>query len=102
MLRMLKAHDETVKDMVFAPINQHNDTSVLASGARAHTRESLHTRVRISRCALRSRVSGSHHPPPTAGGYSSILWNPNAPSRNLLAETRSVSLIMRRASGAET
>lgn len=55
VLRMLKAHDETVKDMVFAPINQHNDTSVLAS----------------------------------AGGYSSILWNPNAPSRNLLAETRS-------------
>lgn len=32
VLRMLKAHEETVKGMVFAPINQHNDTSVLASG----------------------------------------------------------------------
>ena len=32
VLRMLKAHEETVKGMVFAPINQHIDTSVLASG----------------------------------------------------------------------
>ena len=30
---MLKGHEDTVKGMVFAPLNQHNPGNVLASGA---------------------------------------------------------------------
>ena len=32
VLRLLKGHEDTVKSMVFAPLNQHNPTNVLASG----------------------------------------------------------------------